>query len=373
MIDDRGLPSFALLQKRGRLTRRADVARAAVELPASLYVFDLLVFRRSRSARVAAHRAQGRAAWSAADGGRAALLRAHRDGRRGDVRRSRAHGPRGHRRQARRLAVCDEALDRLGQGQRGEVRRLRRRGLLAASATVRGGFQRAAACAVSRRRAHVCRSRRQWLRAARFQGDRAAARRSSIGGSARGRQAPNAATCGSRLDRSCRSSSSSARPTGCCASPCTCACATTSARKSACGPARRPPATNPWPTRRRPEAVRKRSHRQVSFTNLDKVFWPADGYTKGDLIRLLRRHRRVVVALSQGPARRAHALSGRHRRQVVLPEGCSGVRAGLVASRDDVERTRRSARSATSFSTTCRRSCMSRTWARFRCTCGRAG
>jgi len=44
VIDDRGLPSFALLQKRGRLTRRPDVARAAVELPASLYVFDLLSF-----------------------------------------------------------------------------------------------------------------------------------------------------------------------------------------------------------------------------------------------------------------------------------------------------------------------------------------
>ena len=23
---------------------------------------------------------------------------------------------------------------------------------------------------------------------------------------------------------------------------------------------------------------------QVSFTNLDKVFWPAEGFTKGDLI-----------------------------------------------------------------------------------------
>jgi bifunctional non-homologous end joining protein LigD len=44
VIDDRGLPSFALLQKRGRLSRRADVIRAAVELPASLYVFDLPYF-----------------------------------------------------------------------------------------------------------------------------------------------------------------------------------------------------------------------------------------------------------------------------------------------------------------------------------------
>ena len=44
VLDARGLPSFALLQKRGRLTRRADVARAALELPASVYAFDLLAF-----------------------------------------------------------------------------------------------------------------------------------------------------------------------------------------------------------------------------------------------------------------------------------------------------------------------------------------
>jgi bifunctional non-homologous end joining protein LigD len=44
VLDERGLPSFALLQKRGRLTRRADVARAALELPASIYAFDLLAF-----------------------------------------------------------------------------------------------------------------------------------------------------------------------------------------------------------------------------------------------------------------------------------------------------------------------------------------
>jgi bifunctional non-homologous end joining protein LigD len=44
VLDARGLPSFSLLQKRGRLTRRTDVARAALELPASIYAFDLLAF-----------------------------------------------------------------------------------------------------------------------------------------------------------------------------------------------------------------------------------------------------------------------------------------------------------------------------------------
>lgn len=40
--DDRGLPSFALLQKRGRLTKRTEIERAVLQLPASLYAFDLL-------------------------------------------------------------------------------------------------------------------------------------------------------------------------------------------------------------------------------------------------------------------------------------------------------------------------------------------
>ena len=40
--DSRGLPSFALLQKRGRITRRIEAERAALELPSILYAFDLL-------------------------------------------------------------------------------------------------------------------------------------------------------------------------------------------------------------------------------------------------------------------------------------------------------------------------------------------
>ena len=44
---------------------------------------------------------------------------------------------------------------------------------------------------------------------------------------------------------------------------------------------RRPTAARRSP--RRPPTSR-RSGRRVAFTNLDKVFWPDDGYTKGDLI-----------------------------------------------------------------------------------------
>jgi bifunctional non-homologous end joining protein LigD len=40
--DAEGKPSFALLQQRGRLTNLYEVRRAAVELPATLYAFDLL-------------------------------------------------------------------------------------------------------------------------------------------------------------------------------------------------------------------------------------------------------------------------------------------------------------------------------------------
>ncbi len=42
--DAAGLPSFELIQKRGRLQRHADIARAAVALPATWYAFDLLAF-----------------------------------------------------------------------------------------------------------------------------------------------------------------------------------------------------------------------------------------------------------------------------------------------------------------------------------------
>jgi bifunctional non-homologous end joining protein LigD len=44
VTDTRGLPSFALLQRRGRLTSAIDIKRAAVELPATFFAFDLLAF-----------------------------------------------------------------------------------------------------------------------------------------------------------------------------------------------------------------------------------------------------------------------------------------------------------------------------------------
>ena len=42
--DAEGLPSFAGMQQRGRLTRSLDIQRAALQWPATLYSFDLLLF-----------------------------------------------------------------------------------------------------------------------------------------------------------------------------------------------------------------------------------------------------------------------------------------------------------------------------------------
>ncbi|MEX2124791.1 MAG: DNA ligase D [Woeseia sp.] len=42
--DAEGLPSFAGLQQRGRLTRAMDIGRAAVQWPATLYAFDMLLY-----------------------------------------------------------------------------------------------------------------------------------------------------------------------------------------------------------------------------------------------------------------------------------------------------------------------------------------
>ena len=44
VLDDAGHPSFQRLQNRAKITRALEVRRAAVELPATLYVFDLLAF-----------------------------------------------------------------------------------------------------------------------------------------------------------------------------------------------------------------------------------------------------------------------------------------------------------------------------------------
>src|SRR6185436_12177453 len=43
-LDANGIPSFSLLQQRGSISSALDVKRAAVELPAAFFVFDLIAF-----------------------------------------------------------------------------------------------------------------------------------------------------------------------------------------------------------------------------------------------------------------------------------------------------------------------------------------
>ena len=83
------------------------------------------------------------------------------------------------------------------------------------------------------------------------------------------------------------------------------------------GPATRPPSSSP---------------------TSQKVFWPEDGYTKGDLIEYYRAIAPWLLAISAEPASGAHALPRRDRRQVLLSEGRAGVRAGVDPDRADVER-----------------------------------
>jgi bifunctional non-homologous end joining protein LigD len=44
ILDPKGQPSFSLLQRRGRLSKAIEIRRAAIELPATYFVFDLLGF-----------------------------------------------------------------------------------------------------------------------------------------------------------------------------------------------------------------------------------------------------------------------------------------------------------------------------------------
>ena len=71
----------------------------------------------------------------------------------------------------------------------------------------------------------------------------------------------------------------------------------------------------------------------VDFTNLDKVFWPADGYTKGDLIEYYRAVSKWLLPYLRDRPLVMTRYPGRHRRQVVLPEGRARLRAELAQAR----------------------------------------
>ena len=131
--DAAGLPSFARLQKRGRLQNHADIQRAAVELPARMYVFDLLAVGDLdlRGLPLLARKQVLREVLPPA--GPLHLLRPHRGGGRGDVRTRHADAPRGHCRQegGQHLRVGPFGL--LDEDPGGGDRGLRRRRLVGAA------------------------------------------------------------------------------------------------------------------------------------------------------------------------------------------------------------------------------------------------
>jgi bifunctional non-homologous end joining protein LigD len=107
--DDDGRPSFQRLQKRGRLTQRYDIRRATVELPATLYAFDLLALAAGNALRLrpagagrirftgtAAGGAQGDAPVDVAPGGTHQIRRSHRGARRGILRAGQGDAARRH-------------------------------------------------------------------------------------------------------------------------------------------------------------------------------------------------------------------------------------------------------------------------------------
>ena len=114
--------------------------------------------------------------------------------------------------------------------------------------------------------------------------------------------------------------------------------------------------------------------RELRLSNLTKIFWPEEGYTKGDLLAYY-----FNVAAPAAPPPRAtpaddEADAQRDGRRLLLREdrAVAHARTGCIAARC-CPRTRRKAGSTTSRSTTSRRCCSSRTSGRSRCTrCTRA-
>ena len=81
--------------------------------------------------------------------------------------------------------------------------------------------------------------------------------------------------------------------------------------------------------------------REVIVTNRDKIFFPEQGLTKGDLIDYYENVAPLDAALSRRPAAGTHPVSRRHPRQVVLPTRRARLRSRLAHPQDPVERERR--------------------------------
>ena len=114
---------------------------------------------------------------------------------------------------------------------------------------------------------------------------------------------------------------------------------------------RKPPPLTP--TIRQTRAVRRGRQpafrpQRIEFTNLDKIFWPEDGYTKGDLIDYYDKISPLSDSAPARPAAGLRAFSERDSRRLVLSEGCARPHARLDPHARDSGRTTSSATSGIS-------------------------
>ncbi len=92
--------------------------------------------------------------------------------------------------------------------------------------------------------------------------------------------------------------------------------------------------TSPFLDLVRREAVVDIDGHNLKFSNLDKVFYPKDGWKKRDLARLLRSRLDLASSAPERPASVTQALSERHPRRILLSEECQQLisRTGCTAS-----------------------------------------
>ena len=78
--------------------------------------------------------------------------------------------------------------------------------------------------------------------------------------------------------------------------------------------------------------------RQLKLSNLDKVLYPATGFTKGQVIDYYARIGPVLVPHLAGTTADAEALSQRRGQRILLREECHRASAGVGKDRADLER-----------------------------------
>ena len=310
---------------RGRAARRPAARRAP---PARL---EALLDRRNRDVRLS----------EAFDDGAALLEAAQEQGLEGIVaKRADSPVPAGQAdarvaedQDARPPGVRDRRLHEGPGPARGPVRlaRARRRGRATSSST-----------SATSAPGSPTRHRRAAREAAAARAERAAVRESSR----RCRRCGRRTSSGSSRSSSPRSSSSSGRTTAGCARRPSRGCATDK-------PAREVHREEPLP------AEIRGGKRVLKLSNLDKVFWPDEGITKGDLLAYYRAVAPVLLPhLRDRPFTMKRYPDGIERRPL-LPEGRAGAHARLdpdacvrgVDPRDAAAHARRSAsRSSTTSS-----------------------